>query len=134
MSFFFAGETAATSFFALTRRFRSGRASCRRTPGTLPRFPLRVIGEALGVAKSVKSQNNSRNAIEHVAIVSDEHQRSAILEQTFLQDFQRGNVEIVRRLVEKQHIRGLQHQLSDQDARAFTAGKSPNALIQRFSS
>ena len=84
------------------------------------------------MAKSVEPQHNSRNAIEHVAIVRDEHQRAAILEQTFLQDFQRGNVEIVCRLVEKQYIRGLQHQLSDQDASAFSAGKPPNALIQRF--
>ena len=98
----------------------------------MPSFPLRVVGEAFGVAKTVKSQHNSGDAIEHVAIVRDKDQRAAILEQAFFQDFQRGNVEIVGGLVEKQHIGGLKHELSNQDASAFTAGKPADALVQRF--
>ena len=85
------------------------------------------------MAKTIQAQHDGRNTIEHVAIVSDEHQRAAIFEQTFFQDFQRGNVEVVGGLVEKEHIRGLQHELSNQDAGAFAARKPADALIQGFS-
>ncbi len=48
-----------------------------------------------------------------------QHQRPAKLQQALLQNFQRRDVEIIRRLIQQQHVGGLQHQLSDQHPRPF---------------
>ena len=60
----------------------------------------------------------------------DQHQRPAKFEQALFQNFQRGDVEIVGRLVQQQHVRRLEHELRDQNARAFAAGKPAHRLIQ----
>jgi len=53
--------------------------------------------------------------------VGNEDQGAPVFKQAFLQDFQRGNIKIVGRLVEKQDVRRLQHQLCDQDARPLAS-------------
>src|SRR5256885_15863852 len=53
-------------------------------------------------------------------------------EQTFFKDLKRGNVEIVCGFVEKQHVGRLQHQLRDQDAGTFSAGKAADGTIEIF--
>ncbi len=60
----------------------------------------------------------------------DQHQRAAIFQQALLQYFQRGNVEIVGRLVEEQHVRRLQHELRDQYARTLATREFPDGLVQ----
>ena len=62
----------------------------------------------------------------------NQNQRSRIFEQTLLQDFQCGNIQIVGRFVQQQNVSRLQHELSDQNAGALSSGKPANALIQVF--
>ena len=61
-----------------------------------------------------------------------QHQRAAKFQQALFQYFERRNVEVVGRLVEQQQVGGLQHQLSDQHARAFASGKLADRAIQVF--
>jgi len=55
---------------------------------SLPRLPLPVIGEALCIAAPVQSQHTGADPVEHVAVVSDQHQCSAKFQQAFFQDLE----------------------------------------------
>src|SRR5215470_10147877 len=59
-----------------------------------------------------------------------ENERTAKFEQAFFQDFESRNVEIVGWLVEQQNIGGLQHELGDEDASAFAAGKAADRTVE----
>ena len=91
---------------------------------------MRVIGKTVGAALPVESQHNRRNAIEHVPIMRNQHQRSAIFEQAFFEYVEGWNIEIVGGLIEEKHICGLKHELRDQYARPFASGKPANGLIE----
>src|SRR4051794_18977085 len=87
-------------------------------------FPLRVIREILRAPLPIQREQLRRHAIEQVAVVRDEHQRAGKIEQRFFEHVERRDVEIVRRLVEHQQVRRLQHQPREDDARLLAAGQS----------
>src|SRR2546427_276098 len=75
----------------------------------LPHFPLRLVRKQFGVAEAIQAQNHGRNAIHHVAIVCNQHQRAVEFRQAFLEHLECRNVEIVRRLIQQQNVRELKH-------------------------
>ena len=98
--------------------------------GGLPLLPLRVVGEGARVAEAVEAQHHIRHAVEHVAVMRDQHKRALELQQRLFQDLERGDVEIVGRLVEHQHVRRLQHQPRDQYAGALAAAQALDWLVE----
>jgi hypothetical protein len=65
--------------------------------------------------------------------VRNQHQRSAELEQAVFQNLEGGNVEIIRGLIQQQHIGGLQHQLGNEHPRPLASGKPLDGLVELFS-
>ncbi len=62
----------------------------------------------------------------------DEDERAGKLEQRLLENVERRDVEVIRRLVEDQQIRGLQHQPGEDDARLLSAGKARHRGLELF--
>ena len=62
------------------------------------------------MAKAVKAQDGGGHPIQQIAIVRHQHQRAGKLQQVVFEDLERGDIEIVGRLVEQQHIGRFQHQ------------------------
>src|SRR5207302_47013 len=60
----------------------------------------------------------------------NQNQRACVFEQAVFQNLERGDIEIVRRLVQQQQVRRLEHQARDQDAGAFAATKPLDRLIE----
>jgi hypothetical protein len=56
----------------------------------LPGFPLRVVREAFGAVLAIQTQHDGGQAIKQVAVMRDQHERTAEFEQAFFQDFQSG--------------------------------------------
>jgi KaiC/GvpD/RAD55 family RecA-like ATPase len=92
-------------------------------------FPLAVVGKEPGVAL-FKRHDLGRHPIEQVTIVCDKHQRADKLQEALFQHFERGDVQIVGRLIKQQDVARLQHQARDQQRRLFAAGELPNRLLQ----
>src|SRR5436190_3660661 len=82
--------------------------------------PLRVAfgGEDVG-----------RDAVEEPAVVADHHDRSRELEQRILERAQRLDVEVVRRLVEHQHVAAGDQRLGEVQAPALAAGQVADQLL-----
>ena len=81
------------------------------------RFEARFV-VAAGV---VEPDVLGRDAFEHEPVVGHEHDGAGELEQCLLEDLQRGNVEVVRGLVEQEHVRRLEHQVRDEHPRLLAA-------------
>ena len=58
-----------------------------------------------------------------------QYQRPAIFQQTLFQYFQRRNIQIVRGLIEQQHVGGLQHQLGNEHPCPLASRKPAHPLI-----
>src|SRR5262245_19455546 len=90
--------------FPETLRRLSARLRRRERPRTLalgfapiaPLFPLEVVPESFCAAESIEAENNIRDSIEQEAVVRHEDERAREFKQALFQDFERGNVEIVR--------------------------------------
>src|SRR5262245_27730680 len=82
--------------------------------------PLRVAfgGEDVGA-----------DAVEEPAVVADHHHRAGELEQRVLQGAQRLHVEVVRRLVEQQHVRADGERLGEMQAAALAAREVADQLL-----
>src|SRR5438445_5493015 len=75
--------------------------------------------EPAHAAVALEDEEMCRDAVEEPAVVTDHHDAAGEVEERLLQRAQRVDVEIVRRLVEQQHVRaGLQH-LREMDAVAL---------------
>ena len=59
-----------------------------------------------------------------------QHQRACVLQQALFENLERCNIQIVRRLIEQQQIRRLQHQLCDQYPGALAATQPLDRLVQ----
>ena len=82
-------------------------------------------------ASVVDLDDARRHAVEEIAVVRDEKQRSFEFAQENLQPLDRFGVEMVRRLVQQQQIR-LRHQGARQrHATFFTTGQIAHAAIRR---
>src|SRR5208282_2913248 len=68
------------------------------------------------------------NFVDQVMIVGDQKNRPLIALQRNIQSINRFQVEVVRGLVEHQHVRLLQHQFAEKQARGLAAGKNAGRL------
>src|ERR1700683_449913 len=59
-----------------------------------------------------------------------QNERAAELQQAFLQNIERWDVEVVGGFIEQKDIGGLQHELSNQDSCTFAARKPAYRVIQ----
>src|SRR5437764_42073 len=59
-----------------------------------------------------------------------QHQRTAKFEQALFENFERRDVEIVGGLIQQENVGMLQHELSDQHAGPFAAGKPLHRLTE----
>ena len=75
------------------------------------------------------SMDLRRQPLHEVAIVRDEDQRAAVLDQRVEQHFLRVEIEVVGRLVEQQGVRRPQQHARHREARALAAGQHPHALV-----
>ena len=62
----------------------------------------------------------------------NENESAGKFQQALLENFQGRDVQIVRGFIQQQDVRGLQHQLSDQDASSLAAGQSSDGLVERI--
>ena len=73
-----------------------------------------------------------RHAIEEVAIVADEQHRAGIVREQFLQQFQRFEIEIVRRLVEHQQVGRSRERHRERQPPALAAGQHADRRARLF--
>ena len=82
------------------------------------------VGAGIQLGALVGDLDGARgDTVEEVAVVRDDDERARPVEQIVLQPLQRGEVEVVRRLVEQQQIRLLQQQLAERGARLLAAAE-----------
>ena len=62
--------------------------------------------------------------------MADQNHGAGEFSQTFLQDFQSRDIQVIGRFIEQQEIGRLEHELRDSDARLFAAGKVANRDIK----
>ncbi len=98
--------------------------------GSLPLFPLLVVGEDAGVCVAVKAEDDVGDAVEHIAVVGNEDEGSLEFEEGFFEDFEGGDVEVVGGLVEHEEIGGLEHKASDEDAAALATAEALDGLVE----
>src|SRR5438477_120693 len=67
--------------------------------------------------------------VEEPAVVTDDHDAPGEVEQRLLERAERVHVEIVRRLVEEQHVAARAEELAEMHAVALATGKVPDLLL-----
>ncbi|MPL74802.1 hypothetical protein SDC9_20621 [bioreactor metagenome] len=104
-------------------RGRGGRGGRRR--GDAQRLLRLIVAPAAGIdrgaAVALHRDRRRRDAVDEVAVVADQQHGAVIFAEDVLQQIQRLDVEIVRRLVEDQQVRGLRHDPRKQKPRPFAA-------------
>ena len=95
-----------------------------------PFFPLQVIGEGGGIASAIEAEDDGGDAVEQITVVGDQDERALEFEESFFEDLQGGNVEVVGGLVEQEDVGGLEHEARDQDAGALSATEAADRLIE----
>jgi hypothetical protein len=70
------------------KRRRSASHLCRCLAFRLPRFSSRIANEAFRAAPTIQSQRDVGDAIQHVAVMRHQYQRTAKFEQAFLQNLE----------------------------------------------
>src|SRR5579863_5348580 len=100
-------------------------------PG-LPGFPLPIVREAFRTALTIEPEYYSGHAIQQVAVMRDQNERTTEFEQALFEDFQGGNVKVVGGLIQQKNVGGLKHELSDQHTRTLASRKPLDGLIQLF--
>src|SRR5207302_5844161 len=98
----------------------------------LPSFPLPVVRKAFRTALPIEAKYDAGHAIQEVAVMRDQHERTAEFEQAFFEDFQGGDVEVVGGLIQQKNVGGLKHELSNQHTGAFASGKPLDGLVELF--
>src|SRR4051794_36078199 len=95
--------------------------------------PLGVLGPAAleprRLRVALEGEDVRRDAVEEPAIVRDHDGAAGELEQRVLERAQRVDVEVVRRLVEQQHVAAAAQQLREMHAVALAAGEVADALL-----
>src|SRR5688500_18562528 len=90
---------------------------------------LVVPFEPHDLALALEREHMRRDAVEKPTIVADDDDASRKLKQGLLERAQRIDVEIVRRLVEQQHVAAVAKQLGEMDAVAFASRKFADATL-----
>ena len=62
--------------------------------------------------------------------MGDEDESARKFEERLLEDFERGDVEVVGGLVEDKDVGGLQHEAGDEDAGALAAAEPLDGLVE----
>ncbi len=89
-----------------------------------------VAAVAFGGARMlVDLDNRGGDAVEELAVVRDDEDRAAIALQVILQPVHGGEVEVIGRLVEQQHVGRLQEQQRQPDARLLAAGERAELAV-----
>ena len=78
---------------------------------------------------ALEREDVRRDAVEEPAIVGDHDRAAGEVEQRVFERAQRVDVEIVRRLVEQQHVAAAREQLREVHAVALAAGEIADALL-----
>src|SRR5947207_180372 len=71
---------------------------------------LREIAEVVGDAPELDLGDACDRDVEKIAVVGDQHDRAGIGAEKFLEPVPRFEIEMVRRLVEQQHVGALQQE------------------------
>ena len=93
-----------------------------------PRGIVPLPGNALA---TVEFQDPSCDVVEEVAVVRDGDDRALVLLQMGLEPLDTLGIEVVGRLVEKQHVGLLQQQAAESHAAAFSSGEILHQRIGR---
>ena len=95
-------------------------------------FPLRVVGVDAGgaLAVAIEAEDLRRDAIEHVAVVGNEDEGAAEIEEILFEGLERGDIEVVGGFVQKEEVGFLEHEAGDLDAGAFAAGEFGDGLFE----
>ena len=62
--------------------------------------------------------------------MGDEDERALEFEESFFEDLEGGNVEVVGGLVEEQDVGGLKHEARDEDAGALASAEAADGLVE----
>ena len=73
--------------------------------------------------------NLVHQAVEEVAVVRDDHERAVVREQRLLQHVLGADIHMVRRLIERQQVVILQHQLRHSQPRPLATAEHGDALV-----
>src|SRR5690606_16702707 len=110
-------------------------ADAMRLRGVLALAPLQILGvigvvsfEIDDLAVALEREDMRRDAVEEPAIVRDHDRAAREVQQSLLERAQRLDVEIVRRLVEQQHVAARAKQLREMDTVTLAAGEEADLL------
>ncbi len=90
-----------------------------------------ALGQHVGIAAGVfgpaavtfGDDDAGHDAVEEVAVMADEDDGAGVTGQHFLEHVQCFEIEVVGRLVEHEHVRGLGECAGEHEAAALTAGQ-----------
>ena len=95
--------------------------------------PLRVLLvaalEPRHLAVALEREDVRRDPVEEPAIMADHDRAAREVEQRLLERAQRVDVEVVRRLVEQEHVAAAAEQLCEMDAVPLSAREVAHALL-----
>ena len=80
-----------------------------------------VIAEILLDMPVLEHERAVRDLVEEIAVMRDGEERAGERHERLLDGLLRGDVEMVRRLVEHEEIRAREHELEERDARLLAA-------------
>src|SRR5262249_15806249 len=83
--------------------------------------PIGIIAFPGNARSPVELQDPARDVVEEVAVVSDEHHGARVFVQLMREAGDAVGVQMVRRLVEKQHVGPLEQELAERDAALLAA-------------
>ena len=88
-----------------------------------------VVADVLGRASVVQLDDPVGDLVDEVAVVADEDDRAGVVGQEALQPLDAGEVEVVGRLVEQQHVRVLEQEAGERDAHHPAAGELADVAL-----
>ena len=91
--------------------------------------PGRVVALPGDAGAAVELEDPARHVVEEVAVVRDRDHAARELLQEALEPGHRLGVEVVRGLVEQQHVGGLQQQAAQSDAALLAAGERRDVRV-----
>src|SRR5215213_9210477 len=90
---------------------------------------LEVALEPHDLRVALEREHVRADAVQEVPVVGDDHRAAREVEQRLLERAQRVDVEVVRRLVEEQHVAAALEQLGEMHAVALAAGELADLLL-----
>ena len=92
--------------------------------------PLFIIGKVFDPAVPIKTDQSVTDAIKEKTVMGDQNKGTGKFLQTFLQDIQRRDIEIIRRFVKEQDIGRPPHQSGNEDAGLLATGQLSDRCFQ----